>query len=38
MRILMTTNTYHPHGGGVARSVQSFSNALTPGNRQRPRQ
>lgn len=28
MRILMMTNTYHPHVGGVARSVQSFSNGL----------
>lgn len=28
MRILMMTNTYIPHIGGVARSVQSFSDAL----------
>lgn len=28
MRILMMTNTYSPHVGGVARSVQSFSDAL----------
>ena len=28
MRILMMTNTYSPHVGGVARSVLSFSKAL----------
>lgn len=28
MHILMLTNTYSPHVGGVARSVQSFSDAL----------
>src|SRR3954451_13463326 len=28
MRIVMMTNTYLPHVGGVARSVESFSAAL----------
>ena len=28
MRIVMMTNTYFPHVGGVARSVESFSQAL----------
>lgn len=28
MRIVMMTNTYFPHVGGVARSVESFGNAL----------
>jgi 1,2-diacylglycerol 3-alpha-glucosyltransferase len=28
MRIVMMTNTYFPHVGGVARSVESFSRAL----------
>jgi 1,2-diacylglycerol 3-alpha-glucosyltransferase len=28
MRVVMMTNTYLPHVGGVARSVESFSNAL----------
>src|SRR3982750_4419142 len=28
MRVVMMTNTYLPHVGGVARSVESFSTAL----------
>src|SRR5215210_410185 len=28
MRIVLMTNTYYPHVGGVARSVESFAKAL----------